>query len=324
MKGWRPTGSVDAARRRGALLNRVRARFESQGVLEVDTPALGYAAGSDPSIESLVVRSELEPERRLFLHTSPEFCMKRLLAAGYPDIFSICRVFRDQELGRRHQPEFTMIEWYRLDFGLVDIVDDACALIGAALDRQDVTTNVDVLDYAQAFQRYAGLDPMHASIDELASSVRADADLRSSLGGNRDAWLNLVMSTRVTPAFANDRLTAVRRFPASQAALARLCPSDPRFADRFEVFLGDLELANGYVELTDPDEQLQRIENDLAVRNKAAQPVNPVDGSLLAALRHGLPACAGVAVGVERLQMVCDQTDDLADVVTFVFGQDHE
>ena len=324
MSNWQPTCGVDAARRRQALLRRVRARFESSGVLEVDTPAISYAAGSDPNVETLVVRSALEPERRLFLHTSPEFCMKRLLAAGFPDIFSICRVFRDCELGRRHQPEFTMIEWYRLGFGLGEIIDDTCGLISAALDRPDLASRVDVLDYAEAFQRYAALDPMHASIDELATSVRADADLRVSLGGNRDAWLNLVLSVRVAPRFASDRLTVIRHYPASQAALARLCPADPHLADRFEVFFGDNELANGYVELTDADKQLRRIETELALRGKAGQAVNPTDSDLLAALRHGLPDCAGVAVGVERLQMICDRTDDIADVVTFTFGQTHE
>ncbi len=305
------------------MQRRIRDYLAAQHVLEVDTPALSYAAGSDPNIESLVVRSRLAPERRLYLHTSPEFCMKRLLAAGYPDIFSICRVFRDGELGRRHQPEFTMVEWYRLGFGLADISLDTCRLIAAALDRPELATVIDQFDYARAFQRYAGLDPLHASIDELANAVHADADLRSSLGGNRDAWLDLVLSTVVAPQFASGRLTVIRHYPASQAALARLCPSDHHVADRFEVFFGETELANGYVELTDADEQTRRIEDELAVRQKSGLPVNPTDSAFVAALRNGLPACAGVALGLERLQMIHDETDDIADVVTFVFGKEH-
>ncbi len=250
--------------------------------------------------------------------------MKRLLAAGFPDIYSICRVYRDCELGRRHQPEFTMIEWYRLGYGLEKIIDDTCMLIAAALDRPGLVTKTDTLDFAQAFERYAGLDPMHASIDDLATSVRADADVRVALGGNRDAWLNLILGVKLAPRFSEDRLTVLKHFPASQAALARLCPADTHVSDRFEVFFGDTELANGYVELTDADEQLQRIENDLAVRKKGGQAVSPTDIALLSALRHGLPPCAGVAVGLERLQMVYDQTDDIANVVPFVFGKEHE
>jgi lysyl-tRNA synthetase class 2 len=322
MTGWRPTSGVDAARRRAEIKRRIRAFLESRGVLEVDTPALSRAAGSDPNIESIVVRTQLEPERRLFLSTSPEFHMKRLLAAGYPDVYSISRVFRDAESGRRHQPEFTLIEWYRLGFGLAQIVDDACRLIAAALARDELAEGADRLDYVQAFQRFAGLDPLHASINELADRVRADADLRASLGGNRDAWLDLVLSLEIVPQFAADRLTVVSHYPASQAALARLCPSDPHVADRFEIFLGDVELANGYVELTDAAEQIRRIEDEQATRQKAAAPVNPVDTAFIAALRSGLPDCAGVALGLERLQMVHDDTADIADVVTFVYGQE--
>ncbi len=324
MTEWLPCSDVDAARRRAGLQQRMRDYFCAEEVLEVDTPALAYAAGSDPNIESLVVRSSLEPERRLFLHTSPEFCMKRLLAAGFPDIYSICRVFRDGEAGPMHQPEFTMLEWYRIGFSLHDIVADTCRLIAAALDAPGLAADIDMLDYADAFQRYAGLDPLHASIEELADAARADADLRASIGGDRDAWLGLVMTTRVVPQFASDRLTVIRHYPASQAALARLCPADPHVADRFEVYYGETELANGYVELTDADEQLRRIEDELAKRQKAAKPVNPPDDALIAALRHGLPDCAGVALGLERLQMAMDGASEIGEVIAFRFGQEHE
>ncbi|MDJ0699767.1 MAG: EF-P lysine aminoacylase EpmA [Woeseiaceae bacterium] len=324
MTDWRPRSDAGTARRRAGLKRRIRDYFRSEDVLEVDTPALSYAAGSDPNVDTAVVRSSLEPERRLFLRTSPEFCMKRLLAAGYPDIYSICRVFRDGEYGGRHQPEFTMVEWYRIGFSLSDMMADTCRLVSAALDAPGLAASIDTLDYVDAFQRYVGLDPLHASIDELAKAARADADLRVSLGGDRDAWLDLVLTTCVVPKFASDRLTALRHYPASQAALARLCPADPHVADRFEVFFGEIELANGYVELTDADEQLRRIEDELAKRQKAGKPVNPPDDALIAALRHGLPDCAGVALGLERLQMVADGTNDIGDVITFEFGQEHE
>jgi lysyl-tRNA synthetase class 2 len=322
MSDWKPASDADAAKRRAAMLRRIRNYLESEQVLEVDTPALSFAAGSEPNIESLVVRSELSPDRRLFLHTSPEFFMKRLLAAGYPDIYSVCRVFRDGEVGRRHQPEFTMLEWYRLGFGLSDIIEDTCLLISNALQLAD--PSVDRLDYAEAFRQYAALDPIHASIDELASCVHADEDLRRSLGDDRGAWLDLVLSVKVVAKFASDRLTVIAHYPASQAALARLCPADQQVADRFEVFFGEEELANGYVELTDVDEQKRRMEDEVARREKSGKAVNPIDTSLLAALQSGLPQCAGVAVGVERLQMAFDRADDIANVVTFVFGQEND
>ena len=322
MIDWRPTSGADAARQRATMLRRIRDYFAAENVLEVDTPALSPAAGSDPNIDSLVVRTNLAPDRDLFLHTSPEFYMKRLLAAGYPDIYSICRVFRDNEAGRRHQPEFTMLEWYRIGFGLTDIIEDTCGLIANALQLADPA--VDRLDYAQAFQQYAGLDPLRASIEELAVASRADRDLRETLGEDRDAWLDLVLSTRIAPCFASDRLTVIAHYPASQAALARICPLNGEVADRFEVFYGDAELANGYVELTDADEQAQRIDNDLAKRDLTGRAVNPIDDAFLAALQHGMPGCAGVAVGIERLQMVLDGTDDIADVLTFRFGQEND
>jgi len=321
---WRASSPVSAAISRAALKQRARDYFAAAGVLEVDTPALSVAAGSDPNIESLVVRAELSPNRRLFLHTSPEFCMKRLLADGYPDIYSICRVFRDGEAGHRHQPEFTMIEWYRRGFGMQAIIDDTLALLAAALQQPEGSRPADQLEYAQAFRQYADLDPEHASIDELATRAAADTDLRQTLGGDRDAWLDLLLATVVAAQFATDRLTVVRHYPASQAALARRCPANERVADRFEVFMGEVELANGYVELTDAAEQARRIDDELQKRAKAGKRANSVDNAFLAALREGLPECAGVAVGLERLQMLRDNTDNIGDVVTFVFGQEND
>ena len=303
-------------------MRRIRNYFEAENVLEVDTPALSPAAGSDPNIESLVVRSSLAPDRDLYLHTSPEFYMKRLLAAGYPDIYSICRVFRDGEAGRRHQPEFTMLEWYRIGFGLTDIIEDTCGLIANALQLVDPA--VDRLDYAEAFRRYTGLDPLSASIDDLADSAHADRDLRACIGKDRDAWLDLVLGREVAPRFATNRLTVMTHYPASQAALARICPLNSEVSDRFEVFFGSTELANGYVELIDADEQARRIDRELTRRVASGQPANPPDAALLAAMQSGMPRCSGVAVGVERLQMVHDRTDDIADVLTFTFGQEDD
>ena len=304
---------------RAAMMRRVRAWFDDAGVLEVDVPALSQYAVSDVQLESFAIPDSAISHRPLYLHTSPEFCMKRLLAAGFPDIYSICRVFRDGESGRQHQPEFTMVEWYRLGMSLAEIIDDSVALIAAALgDRAPVGAPV-VVDYADAMRDACDVDVHSADTAALAAACEADPALRKSLGDARDDWLDLLLATRVTSTFAPDRLTVLRHYPASQAALARLCPGDARVADRFEVFLGPVEIANGYVELTDAREQARRIERDNEIRERHGRPLRPIDPHLLGALAEGLPQCAGVALGFERLQMIHDRTDDIRDVITFAF-----
>jgi len=225
----------EAAIRRAAMLRRLRDHFENEAVLEVDTPALSLAAVSDVQIESLEVRSVLH-DRPLFLHTSPEFCMKRLLASGYPDIYSICRVFRDGEAGCRHQPEFTMVEWYRHGYQLDAMIADTLKAIAAALRSPALVDEAIVTDYRDAFIHVLGIDPLVATIAELADAADADQDLRIALGDEHDGWLDLLFSMQVAPTFASDRLTVIRHYPASQAALAQICPDDPDVADRFEVF----------------------------------------------------------------------------------------
>lgn len=318
MTDWRPASGPDVARSRAAILRRLRACFEAESVLEVDIPALSTTAVSDVNIESLEVRSNLT-DTSLYLHTSPEFCMKRLLASGYPDIYSICRVYRDGELGRRHQPEFTMVEWYRLGFGLADIIANSLEVIATALDDPKLTDDVLVIDYLDAFVDVSGVDPLHASIDDLANVADADDELRQVLGDARDDWLDLILSTKIAPSFAANKLTVLQHYPASQAALAQICPDDSSVADRFEVFMGPVELANGYVELTDARVQAERIADDQAKRKLRGQTVRPHDNSLLAALESGLSACAGVAMGLERMQMMHDKTDDIRDVISFPF-----
>ena len=300
------------------MSQRLRAYFDAESVLEIDTPALSTTAVSDTNIESLEVISELT-NAPLYLHTSPEFCMKRLLASGYPDIYSICRVYRDGEAGRCHQPEFTMVEWYRIGFGLTDIIADTLKAIAMALDDPTLKDEILVIDYRNAFIKVCNVDPLQASIDDLANAADADDGLRRALGDARDDWLDLILTTKLAPTFAADKFTVLQHYPASQAALAQICPADASVADRFEVFMGPVELANGYVELTDTRIQAERIANDQAMRESRGQAVRPHDQSLLAALESGLPACAGVAMGLERLQMMHDKTDDIRNVLSFPF-----
>ncbi len=316
MIDWRASSSAVIARHRAEMLARARAYFTGQQVLAVDTPALSDFASTDPNIESCSV--QLATGSRYFLHTSPEFCMKRLLADGYPDIYSICRVFRDGEIGQHHLPEFTMLEWYRLKFNLEDIIADTTALIAACIDKPSLHEDAIVVDYSTAFQDFAEIDVFNATVDELANAVSADDSLRDSIGNDQQAWLDLILGTVVAPAFKPDQLTVLQHYPASQAALARVCPGDERVADRFEVFHGAMELANGYVELTNADEQRHRFDQDIEKRKSAGQSVSLPDAQLLAALDNGLPDCAGVAVGFERLQMIHVQADNIAKVVTFI------
>ena len=316
MIDWRASSSAAVARHRAEMLARARGYFSDQQVLAVDTPALSKFASTDPNIESCSV--QLATGSRYFLHTSPEFCMKRLLADGYPDIYSICRVFRDGEIGQHHLPEFTMLEWYRLNFNLGDIIADTTALIAACIDKPSLHEDAIVVDYVTAFRDSADVDVFNATIDELANAASADDALRDSVGDDQHAWLDLILSTVVAPAFKPNQLTVLQHYPASQAALARVCPGDKRVADRFEVFHGATELANGYVELTNADEQRNRFDRDIEKRKYSGQSILLPDAQLLAALDHGLPDCAGVAVGLERLQMIHTQTDNIANVVTFI------
>jgi lysyl-tRNA synthetase class 2 len=311
---WKASSDVAMVRQRNAMLERARSFFRSRDVLEVDTPALGRCTTSDPNIDSLRVAGP--GGATLYLQTSPESFMKRLLADGYPDIYEICRVFREGESGRLHQPEFTMVEWYRHGFGLGAMIDETVAFIADLLQQPELA-DAEWLEYETAFRRFANIEPFAASLDELADAANADASLRESLGDDRDAWLDLLLGTRVAPNFAGERLTVLRHFPVSQAALARACPADGRVADRFEVFHGAVELANGFVELRDANEQRQRMHADLARRRASARRPVPLDEPLLAALESGLPECAGVAVGFERLLMLATGAADIRDVLTF-------
>ena len=307
------------------MLGRAREYFADSGLLEVDTPAIARHAATDPSIDSPQVVCHDGGER--FLQTSPESFMKRLLADGYPDIYSICKAFRDGEAGRLHQPEFTIIEWYRHGYGLDQIIDDTVSLIASVLDY-DSMDDPRIYEYATAFEELAGVNPLTAFVAELADAADADDSLREQIGQDRLAWLDLLLCTKVASRFDSGHLTVIRHYPANQAALARLCPGDKNVADRFEVFYGPIELANGYVELTDAHEQRRRMEVDLDRRRVTRRSQVPVDEALLGALLSGLPDCAGVAVGFERLLMIAAGKSDIRDVVTFAYeeqdGSRHE
>ena len=313
---WRPLASPAVATMRARLLRRAREFFEQRNILEVDTPALLKFPVTDPHIESFALKSASGAE--LFLHTSPEYKMKQLLAAGHGDIYQICKVFRDGERGPRHLREFTLVEWYRLGFGLRQIIGDTIEFIAALLDRPELSSSADVVSFEDVFRRSANLNPRTTDVTEIAAYMNADEQLKAALADDRDAWLDLVLAQKIVPHLAQDALTVIFHYPASQAALARICPDDNEVADRFEVFYGSHELANGFVELTDASEQISRFERDQVERRRKKAVVHQIDEDFINALRAGLPDCAGVAVGFDRLLMLHEDQDDISTVSNFV------
>jgi lysyl-tRNA synthetase class 2 len=313
---WRPTASWENLRRRAELLARLRQFFARRGVLEVETPLLASAPASDPHLHSLSTRyvgPGAASGRTLYLQTSPEFAMKRLLAAGSGPIYQLCKAFRDDEAGRHHNPEFTLLEWYRPGFDHHALMDEVDALLGEVF----ALPAADRLSYAEAFQRHLDLDPHSADIAELragAGELGQEAGLQPE---DRDGWLALLLSHRIQPRLGQARPTFVFDFPASQAALARVRCGSPPLAERFELFVGGLELANGYHELTDAAEQARRFRADQAQRRALGLSEVPLDLHLLAALEHGLPHCAGVALGVDRALLAASGAQRLDEVIAF-------
>jgi lysyl-tRNA synthetase class 2 len=311
---WTPTASVQALRLRAELLQRVRSHFAVTGALEVETPVLVRNGVTDVHLESLEVR-RADGGRAGFLHTSPEYAMKRLLCAGAPDIFQVARVFREGERGRRHNPEFTMVEWYRLGIDHQALMDDVERLLRSMLESLLPVPPSRRVSYSAAFLEATGVDPITAATRDIAAALRARAvDVPESINVERDALLDLAMASLVAPAFPADRVTFVHDFPAAQAALAR---TRGPFASRFEAFWGEIELANGFHELDDATEQARRFEADRAERRRRGRPEREADALFLDALRFGLPPCAGVALGFDRVAMIAAGVQRIDDVIAF-------
>ena len=312
---WRPTASLSAVRRRAEALRSTREFFFARNVMEVETPAMVNAPVSDVNLGSVRVHVPGR-DAACFLHTSPEYAMKRLLAAGSGDIYQICHVYRGAERGRQHNPEFTMLEWYRLGFSLDQLMDEVAALVRRLLDGDALP--VEKLSYREAVKLHAGFDPLDAPDEEWQHAAESlGLDTRQARGLSRDQLLDFIVGAQVGPKLGMHSLTFVHGFPASQAALARLDLADPRVAMRFELYHRGIELANGYHELSDPAEQRQRFDSDQRTRRARALPVNSLDPHLLAALESGLPDCAGVALGFDRVLMLALGAASIDDVLAF-------
>lgn len=314
---WQPSAPIANLLKRAAIMAEIRRFFADRGVLEVETPTMSQATVTDIHLvpfETRFVGPGAADGLTLYMMTSPEYHMKRLLAAGSGSIYQLGRSFRNEEAGRHHNPEFTMLEWYRPHYDMYRLMNEVDDLLQQILDCNSAET----LSYQQAFQRHLGIDPLSADKAQLRE-VAAKLDLSNiaDTEEDRDTLLQLLFTVGVEPHIGRDKPAFVYHFPASQASLAVISTEDHRVAERFEVYFKGIELANGFHELTDGDEQLQRFEQDNRSRAKRGLPQNPIDMNLIAALKHGLPDCSGVALGVDRLVMLALNTERLSDVIAF-------
>lgn len=311
---WRGAAELPELRARAALYGDLRAFFAARGVLEVETPLLCSAGITDPAIEPLRVERGLSIHAPRYLQTSPEYAMKRLLAAGSGAIYQITRAFRDGEAGSRHNPEFTLLEWYRPQADYHALMDEVAALVQACVGRRTCRR----ASYRELFVAELAVDPLVADAAALEAIARERIDV-GTLQGPRDLWLDLLLSHCIEPALAAEGgLVFVYDYPASQAALAQLADSDGvSVARRFELYVDGVELANGYQELTDAVEQRRRFEADNRRRRELGQQELPLDERLLAAMAAGLPPCSGVALGFDRLLMLAEKAGAIGEVLAF-------
>jgi len=314
---WQPSADFSTLRARANVLANIRNFFATRNVLEVDTPAMSYAAVTDIHLHTF--QTELlnpgeENGDSLYLQTSPEFHMKRLLAAGSGCIYQMSKSFRNEEAGRFHNPEFTMLEWYRIDFDHFQLMDEMAELLTSVLK----SGKEQRFTYQAAFQKFLKLDPLTASLAELKEAgkplgvydVLADES-------DQDTILQLLFCVGVETKIGHDVPCFIYDFPASQAALARISPLDTRVAERFEVYFKGIELANGFHELSDAKEQLRRFKADNTKRIEMGLAQQPIDMHLIKALEAGFPDCAGVALGIDRLVMLATSSASLSDVLAF-------
>jgi len=287
---WQPSASLELIKRRARMLKDIRAFFDAREIMEVETPLLASSGATDPHIESL---QTIFREQHYYLNTSPEFAMKRLLAANNTAIYQICKAFRNGEAGGQHNPEFTMLEWYRPGFDHHALMDEVETLIDAVLKVGPARR----ITYRELFLEYVELDPFELSAADARACLQArDINPPELADAEIDDWLALIMSHVIEPALGQGPVF-VHDFPAAQAMLARVTPTEPAVAQRFELYINGMELANGFYELSDAAEQRRRFEADLQQRQQLGLDAVMMNQALIDALEYGLPDCAGVALG---------------------------
>lgn len=314
-ENWQPSASIENLLARAKIIAEIRRFFTDRGLLEVETPVLSEFGVTDVHLSTFnttFISPTAEKSKALWLSTSPEYHMKRLLAAGSGPIFQLCHVFCNEEAGQRHNPEFTMLEWYRPHFDMYRLINEVDDLLQQILDCKPTES----LSYQFVFQEYVGLDPLSAEKAELVAKAK-QYHLQQAEQEDRDTLLQFLFSTVVEPNIGKENPVAVYHFPATQAALAQISSEDHRVAERFEFYYKGLELANGFHELTDVNEQLHRFEQDNVQRQKMGLPQRQIDKRLLGALQAGVPNCSGIALGVDRLLMIALGANAIHEVMAF-------
>ncbi len=303
------------------MLKNIRAFFDARDVIEVETPLLSHYSTTDPHLDSLASRFR---EQDCYLNTSPEYAMKRLLADNPQPIYQICKAFRDDELGRHHNPEFTMLEWYQPGYGIRQLMDELAALIEMLL--LDSKIQFEYVSFQQAFEAALGFNPHHVTSEQcfqIAIDYKVDIPQGLTSDDNVNDWLDWLLTQKVLPAFAPGVFTFLYDYPSAQCALAKIELNEQQIpvAKRFELFFGEVELANGFYELTEADEQLSRFVQENQQREQDGNTVADIDKNFIAALAHGLPDCSGVAVGLDRLLMVLTQAESIDQVLSFPWNK---
>lgn len=320
LSDWRPTCSVEHLRLRAQVLVDIREFFAERSVLEVETPLLSQGIGTDPQLAFFTTEYSLAPQKQtLFLQTSPEFAMKRLLAAGSGSIYQIAKAFRNGESGRFHNPEFTMLEWYHVGFKLPELMDECADLIARLFDHRKPLMETERFSYQTIFQRCTGLNPLEFSYQQYCAYALDNQlpEAVSICGNDHAIWLDFIFSHKVQPHLGRNALCMVYGFPVCQSSLARINEHDPLITDRVELFIDGVELGNGYFELTDAKEQSERFDKELDIRRQRNLPVSVKDERLIAALQAGLPECSGMAIGLDRLLMLLSDSASIEDVLGF-------
>ncbi|TRX53156.1 elongation factor P--(R)-beta-lysine ligase [Thalassomonas sp. M1454] len=317
---WQPSASISNLKSRAAILAKIRKFFAEKDVLEVDTQAMSSATVSDLHLVSFETRfndagASAQSGKTLYLQTSPEYAMKRLLAAGSGPIYQICKAFRNEESGRYHNPEFTMLEWYRPGFDHFKLMAELSDLMQLILNCE----KAESFSYQQAFMQFTGVDPLTSSLEELKQLILArnlSADWAQT-ETNKDTLLQYIFMELVETNIGKQAPCFIYNFPASQASLAKISSVDERVAERFELYYQGMELANGFHELTDATEQLKRFQADNKLRLENDLPEKAIDQNLISALESGIPTCAGVALGIDRLVMIAVKAEKISDVIAF-------
>ena len=321
---WQPSCSIELLRLRAQVLTEIRGFFLARAVIEVETPLLSYSSGTDPQLDFFTSDYCSYPlQQTLYLQTSPEFAMKRLLAAGSGSIYQICKAFRNGESGRTHNPEFSILEWYKVDFTLTQLMDETADLIAVLFKDRTQLNATQRISYQELFYNSTGLDPLLFNYEHYCTyALKSESPEAIALcKTDHNAWLDFIFSHHIQPALGENALCMVYGYPACQSSLARINKDNSKLTDRVEIFINGIELGNGYYELTDAQEQNQRFDNEIMLRQQNNRPTIVKNIQLIAALEAGLPECSGMAIGIDRLLMVMTKNNHLEDVIPFLLAR---